>query len=167
MANRPNVTASQDVWEDFCVNNPEDQYCIDNIPTHYDYDLALLPNAIFLGIMAACWLGFAVTVGITRRGTSFNIAMMLGTLTEVIGYAGRVMSWKNPWAETGFLVQICCLTIAPAFLAAAIYLCLRRIVHVFGRENSLFAPEWYTRIVSFYPSVPSGFTSCSPICLSG
>jgi hypothetical protein len=167
MAIRPNATAPEDVWEVFCADNPKDQFCIDNIPTHYEYDLALLPNAIFLGIMAASFLGYAATLALTRRGTAFNIAMMLGTLTEVLGYAGRVMSWKNPWAEIGFLMQICCLTIAPAFLAAGIYLCLRRIVYVFGKENSLIAPEWYTRIVSSNPSVPGGVASYSPISQSG
>lgn len=45
-------------------------------------------------------------------------------------------------------MQICCLTIGPAFMAGGIYLCLRRIVYAFGPENSRLKPEWYTRIVS-------------------
>jgi len=58
------------------------------------------------------------------------------------------MSWKDQWSQNGFLLQIVCLTIAPAFLAAGIYLCLRRIVYAFGPENSRISPEAYTRIVS-------------------
>ena len=34
------------------------------------------------------------------------------------------------------MIQIVCLTIAPAFYAAGIYFCLSRIVIVFGEENS-------------------------------
>jgi hypothetical protein len=49
--------------------------------------------------------------------------------------------WKNP-----FLIQIICLTIAPAFLAAGIYLCLSRIVLTFGAHNSRIAPLSYPRI---------------------
>jgi len=48
---------------------------------------------------------------------------------------------KNP-----FLIQIICLTIAPAFLAAGVYLCLSRIVSTFGVENSRIKPLSYPRI---------------------
>jgi hypothetical protein len=52
------------------------------------------------------------------------------------------------WARTNciqapFLTQIVCLTIAPAFLAAGIYLCLSRIVTTFGTENSCISPRSY------------------------
>jgi RTA1 like protein len=43
-------------------------------------------------------------------------------------------------------MQIVCLTIAPAFMAGGIYLCLRRIVYTFGPANSRISPEAYTRI---------------------
>ena len=43
-------------------------------------------------------------------------------------------------------MQIICLTIAPAFLAAGIYLTLSRIVIVFGPENSRIKPLSYPRI---------------------
>ncbi len=42
-------------------------------------------------------------------------------------------------------MQIICLTIAPAFLAAGIYLCLSRIVTTFGAQNSRIAPLTYPR----------------------
>jgi hypothetical protein len=45
-----------------------------------------------------------------------------------------------------FLIQIVCLTIGPAFLAAGVYLCLSRIVTTFGPENSRIRPLWYPRI---------------------
>lgn len=44
------------------------------------------------------------------------------------------------------MIQIICLTIAPAFLAAGIYLCLSRIVSTFGTENSRIKPLSYPRI---------------------
>lgn len=37
-----------------------------------------------------------------------------------------------------------CLTIGPAFLAAAIYLCLARIVKVYGTQFSRIEPRMYT-----------------------
>ena len=43
-------------------------------------------------------------------------------------------------------MQIVCLTIAPAFLAAGIYLTLSRIVITFGPENSRIKPLSYPKI---------------------
>jgi hypothetical protein len=68
---------------------------------------------------------------------------------------GRIQSWQNQWGQTGFLMQIVCLTIAPAFMAGGIYLCLRRVVYAFGPENSRISPEAYTRIVR-----PLSLSSC-------
>lgn len=43
-------------------------------------------------------------------------------------------------------MQIVCLTIAPAFIAAGIYLTLSRIVVTFGPQNSRIKPKSYPRI---------------------
>ncbi|KAI1089514.1 RTA1-domain-containing protein [Rostrohypoxylon terebratum] len=112
----------------------------------YQYRIDIVPNAVFLGMFSLSLICFLVTYAFTRRGAVFAIAMILGLLSEMIGYIGRIMSWENQWSENGFLIQICCLTIAPAFLAAGVYLCIRRIVFAFGPENSRIPPKWYTRI---------------------
>jgi hypothetical protein len=41
-------------------------------------------------------------------------------------------------------MQICCLIVAPAFIAAGIYLTLKHIVISFGEEWSRLRPAWYT-----------------------
>ncbi|KAM5346824.1 hypothetical protein ACJ41O_009829 [Fusarium nematophilum] len=129
----------------WCFENPKSDFC-DDVPSYYQYRLDLGPNAAFLAIFGASLLGFIATWVVTRKGTAFNVALILGLICEVLGYAGRIMSWQNPWSENGFLIQICCLTIGPAFMAAGVYLCLRRIVSAFGPENSRLPPEYYTRI---------------------
>lgn len=52
----------------------------------------------------------------------------------------------NPFSQTGFEMQICCLIIAPAFLAAGVYLTLKHLVIAFGPEYSLLRPAYYTWI---------------------
>lgn len=121
--------------------------------SYYFYRVSLPTNAVFLALFSLSTLAFLTTYAVTRRATAFTFAMVCGTILEVIGYAGRVQSSQNPWLEIGFLLQIICLTIAPAFMAGGIYLCLRRIVYAFGPENSRISPEAYTRIVSFYFSL--------------
>lgn len=133
-----------------CDARPDMAFCA-NVESYYNYRLSLPANATFLALFSLSFLAFAGTYAFTRKGLGFTVAMLLGVACEIIGYVGRVLSWKNQWQEIGFLIQIICLTIGPAFLAAGIYLCLRRIVYAFGPENSRIAPELYTRIVGFLP----------------
>lgn len=125
---------------------------IDTCPistSYYFYRVSLAANATFLALFSISLVGFLATYALTRRGTAFTFAMCAGVILEVLGYVGRIQSNKNQWKEDGFLMQIVCLTIAPAFMAGGIYLCLRRIVYAFGPENSRISPEAYTRIVRF------------------
>ena len=128
------------------------RYCTPDIcrydRSYYMYRIDLAPNVLFLIIFSLSLVGFLGVYIKTRRALSFTLAMCLGLICEVLGYAGRIMSWENQWDEDGFLVQIICLTIGPAFLAAGIYFCLQRIVCIFGPENSRLKPKQYPMIVS-------------------
>jgi hypothetical protein len=69
--------------------------------------------------------------------------MILGCFTEIIGYAGRLQLYVNPFNKNGFILQLCALTIAPAFFCAGIYVCLSRIVQAFGPQHSRISPKQY------------------------
>ncbi|KAK4946394.1 hypothetical protein LTR10_014592 [Elasticomyces elasticus] len=112
----------------------------------YMYRIDLAPNITFLAMFSTFLLCFTLTYLLTRRWPSFWIAMSLGLISEMTGYIGRILSYGDQWAETGFFMQIICLTIAPAFLTAGIYLCLSRIVNAFGPEHSRIPAAWYPRI---------------------
>ncbi|KAK2739448.1 hypothetical protein FQN57_006577 [Myotisia sp. PD_48] len=112
----------------------------------FKYRPSITPNATFTLIFSISAIVFLIQ-GLRRRlFTGFMIAMVLGNIGEAIGYIGRIQMWGNPWKATPFMMQICCLTFAPAFLAAGIYLLLARIVVTFGRDNSRIPPQWYPRI---------------------
>ncbi len=134
-------------WGEYCAKNFKNDPVCEQIPSNFAYEVSLPANAAFAGLFGVSLLGYIATYIVTRRGLFFSLAFIAGIILEILGYAGRLMSWDNPWSEDGFLMQICCLTIAPAFLAGGIYLCLRRIVYAFGPENSRIAPETYTRFV--------------------
>lgn len=148
--------------------NFRDSCTLDTCPlnlSYWGYRPSLAANIIFtvlFGLSTILFLGQAV---LSRRFLGFTVAMVSGCILEVIGYIGRDLSYYNPFAEVcthrnvlkpkqmlklleqnPFLIQIICLTIAPAFLAAAIYLCLSRIVITFGPQNSRIAPLSYPRI---------------------
>lgn len=56
------------------------------------------------------------------------------------------MLHSNPWGGTAFDIQICCLIIAPAFIAAGIYLTLKHIILETGSSFSRLKPRLYTWI---------------------
>ena len=53
------------------------------------------------------------------------------------------MMHRNPWNQDGFKTQICCLVLAPSFLAAGIYLTLKHMVLYCGPEHSKLKPRLY------------------------
>jgi len=61
-----------------------------------------------------------------------------------MGYIARVLMHGDPFDRDYFLWYLICLTIGPVFLAAAIYLCLSRIVVVYGEANSRLKPKTYS-----------------------
>lgn len=110
---------------------------------HLDYLPSLAGNVLFAVLFGLTFIA-QILLGLRYRTWGYTIAASLGTLTEIIGYAGRVLMHENPFHDSNFLLYIVTLTIAPAFMTAAIYLCLSRIVVVYGEEHSRFRPRTYT-----------------------
>jgi hypothetical protein len=64
-------------------------------------------------------------------------------LEDQLLQAARKVSMQLTPYQIPFLIQIICLTIAPAILAAGVYLCLSRIVTTFGQDNSCISARAY------------------------
>jgi RTA1 like protein len=62
---------------------------------------------------------------------------------ELLGYIGRLMMHVNPWSVAGFEIQICCLVLAPTFMAAGVYLTMKHIINFVGPEYSRIRPKLY------------------------
>jgi hypothetical protein len=84
-----------------------------------------------------------------------------GLILEILGYGGRLGMNDDPFKFTWFILwvhpfsssrrqftdksrSLVSLTIAPAFLAASIYLCLGRLVQGYGENISRFSSRFYT-----------------------
>lgn len=95
-------------------------------PALYFYRPSLAMNAALTAVFGLSLLCH-IAQGVRYKTWSFLLVFVCGAIAEVIGYVARILSWRNPWDVNAFLAQICCLTIAPAFFAAGIYLCLSRM----------------------------------------
>ncbi|KAE8445435.1 hypothetical protein EG329_013448 [Mollisiaceae sp. DMI_Dod_QoI] len=114
---------------------------------HFDYIPSLGGNAFYAAVFGI-YILLNLIFGIHHRTWGYMAAMFFGLSGEVVGYIGRILLYQNPFDPTGndFLIYLVCLTISPAFLSAAIYLCLARIVVVYGEHLSRFKPRTYTLI---------------------
>ncbi|TEY52903.1 hypothetical protein BOTCAL_0253g00060 [Botryotinia calthae] len=111
----------------------------------FDYRPTVVGNAIYAGLFGLLCVG-QLGLGVKFKTWGYMIAIILGLLLEVIGYIARILIHNSPFDNNYFLMYLICLTIAPAFLTAGIYLCLSRIVIVYGQEISRFRPGTYTII---------------------
>jgi hypothetical protein len=128
------------------------QFCTEVTPqcpvewTTYGYYPNLGGNAFLLVLFAVCFFAQLV-IGWKTKVRAFAIVVAIGCGLESIGYGGRIMMNENPWSSDGFKMQICCLILAPSFLAAGYYLTIKTVVNHLGMESSKLAPRWYTWIV--------------------
>jgi len=113
--------------------------------TTYGYYPNLGGNVFLLVLFAICFFAQLV-IGWKTKVRAFAIVVAIGCGLESIGYGGRLMMNANPWTSDGFKMQVCCLILAPSFLAAGYYLTIKTVVNHLGRESSKLAPRWYTWI---------------------
>ncbi|CAG8122744.1 unnamed protein product [Penicillium olsonii] len=74
---------------------------------------------------------------------------MLILAVEIVGYIGRAVSSKQSpdWTLGPYIVQTLCLLLAPALLAASIYMLLGRIILVLQAEShAIVKKKWLTKI---------------------
>ena len=128
------------------INN---NFCLLTIPAcsldvaAVEYLPNVTSNAILLGIFGV-YLLLCLGIGIRYKMWGHTAGTFFGFLLEVLGYAGRIELHTNPFKLGNFLLYLIPLTIGPAFLSAAIYLCLSRIIVVYGEGLARFKPRTYT-----------------------
>lgn len=110
--------------------------------TTYGYYPNLGANSFFVAIFGICLLA-TIFLGIRKRTWTYLAVLTIGCFGEAIGYVGRILMHDNPWSGAGFKTQICCLVLAPSFLAAGVYVTLKHIVRYCGPEHSRMKPRLY------------------------
>lgn len=74
-------------------------------------------------------------------------AFLVGAIFEVVGYSARIQSAMNVHETTPFIIQTLCILLAPALMAASIYMILGRIIELTsGEPYALIRRTWLTKI---------------------
>lgn len=128
-----NTTASgEPIIPPGCAQNTE---CLEEFG-QIDYIPTLPGNALFLGIFALALIA-QVFLGIRHRTWGYMSAMIGGCILEIVGYVGRLMLNDDIFNDDSFIIYLVGLTIGPAFYSAALYLCMSRIVAIYGTSLPL------------------------------
>ncbi|KAF7547942.1 hypothetical protein G7046_g8849 [Stylonectria norvegica] len=104
------------------------------------YQPSIPANAVFIAVFGLSLAAHAFQ-GVKSRTWGFAGSMISGCILEIIGYAGRVIIYDNPFSFNGFLMNIICITIAPVFFCAAIYVLLSQVIDRVDRSLSRFDPR--------------------------
>ncbi|KAF5024218.1 hypothetical protein F66182_3732 [Fusarium sp. NRRL 66182] len=125
------------------------------------YQPNMVASAIFIAVFGVSMLIHAFQ-GIKMRTWGFMSSMMAGCVLEMIGYGGRIIIHGNPFDFNGFLMQIICITVAPVFFSAAIYVTINFIDPAISRFPAsyfywVFIPS---DVVSLILQAVGGALSC-------
>ncbi|KAG9856601.1 RTA1-domain-containing protein, partial [Aureobasidium melanogenum] len=102
-------------------------------------------NSLFIALFGISGI-IHIIQGIWYKQRTFAILMVLGCICEMIGYGGRIIMYDDPWSFNGFIMQIVCITIAPVFMTAAIYVTLYRSILQLSPSSASFKPALYYQI---------------------
>ncbi|KAH6606814.1 rta1 like family [Trichoderma cornu-damae] len=118
----------------------------------YGYRPSLAANVVFAVLFGLAFLAH-LHLGFRWRSWGFTVPVLLGCVTEIIGYVGRILLWSNPFSFNGFIIQIgftwtnfacsVCLTIAPVFYTASIYVTLSQSIVYLAPDLSRFKPQLF------------------------
>lgn len=100
----------------------------------YKYRPSVPANATFVALFGVS-IFVHVILGIRWRQWNFMALMVLGSLVEIGGYAGRLILHNNPFSFGGFMDQIVLITTAPVFYTAGIYITLSKTWVYFNRPG--------------------------------
>ncbi|KAL4906049.1 hypothetical protein BDW74DRAFT_137621 [Aspergillus multicolor] len=114
---------------------------IEGVGTPYGYVPSLAAGIVFLVLFGLTMIG--QTIQFAWKRTWWCAVFAVGSLTEVIGWAGRTWSAECPYNTNAFLMQITTLIIAPTFYTAGVYVLLGRFIQLLGRDSSILSPKVY------------------------
>ncbi|KIW77111.1 hypothetical protein Z517_09557 [Fonsecaea pedrosoi CBS 271.37] len=109
------------------------------------YIPSLAGNAFYLGVFSLACLAQAF-LGVWHRTWGFMFGMLGGIGLEILGYAYRVRLHYDDFNNDYFIIYLVGLTIGPALFSGAIYICLARIIAVYGPRLSVLSPRAITVI---------------------
>ncbi|KAI0975223.1 RTA1-domain-containing protein [Xylaria arbuscula] len=118
----------------------------DPVQSWYGYQPNLGINVFFV-VAYAIAASYCFIIAVWKRSwLTYTIAILVGSLLELVGYVARIVGHNDPWFSTGWILQYSIITFAPVFMSASLYVCIGRIADRLGRGVFNINPRLYSRI---------------------
>ncbi|KAI9172719.1 Efflux pump himE [Paramyrothecium foliicola] len=104
--------------------------------------LVISINIIFVALFTAATI-LHTYLGIRWKTPWFMWCMILSCTHEVAGYVARILLYMDPWSFGAFITQIICITQAPVFYCAAIYVTLGQSIDHYGPSLARFPTKFF------------------------
>ncbi|OAQ57606.1 parasitic phase-specific protein PSP-1 [Pochonia chlamydosporia 170] len=127
------------------IFGPKGNCTLDICPVEYSvygYRPTLAVNIAFI-ILFAIAAGIHLYQGIRWKSWFFMACILVGCVSAILGYIGRVMMYYNPFNFSAFMLQITCVTTTPVYFCAAIYITLAKIIVYFSPNLSRCRPSFF------------------------
>ncbi|KAG8623456.1 hypothetical protein KVT40_008432 [Elsinoe batatas] len=103
---------------------------------------SLAANSLFIALFAIAGI-IHLYLGWRWKSWFFMWCMIVGCISGIVGYAGRILLHYNPFSFRAFLVQTTCVITAPIYFCAAIYVTLALTIEYLSPELSRFKPKLF------------------------
>ncbi|KAM0199394.1 hypothetical protein ACHAPA_009694 [Fusarium lateritium] len=113
----------------------------------YNYNPSMAAAVVFIVVFGLSSL--LHTYQLVRARTWYFIPFLIGCLFECVGYIGRALSANEApdFTKNPYIIQSILLLLAPALLAASIYMVLGRIIRLLDAGDlSIIRPKWLTKV---------------------
>ncbi|KAF4968709.1 hypothetical protein FSARC_3926 [Fusarium sarcochroum] len=113
----------------------------------YNYNPSLVAAVIFIVVFGISSLLHIYQLA--RARTWYFIPFVIGCLFETVGYIGRALSANEApdFTKNPYIIQSILLLLAPALLAASIYMVLGRLIRLLDAGDlSIISPRWLTKV---------------------
>lgn len=126
-------------------------------PYHYELSFGVNLEFCVLFALSAIYIS-ALMVLLARKGkhipkptrkryVNMMIPFLVGFLLETVGYIGRLINHNDNTALGPYILQSITILIAPAFMAATLYMVFGEIVKAFDGYKYCYIPiRWFTKI---------------------
>lgn len=103
---------------------------------------------LWVGIVFSTLFGLEVIIhsgllAYHRGFPKFMIVAIIAACGELAGWIARTYGHTDPFDRNGYIAQIVCLILSPAFISAVNYMAFQNVMDVFGHKWSRIPRKWY------------------------
>ncbi|SPO27390.1 uncharacterized protein UTRI_10507 [Ustilago trichophora] len=103
---------------------------------------------LWVGIVFSTLFGLEVLIhcgllALHRGFPKFMIIAIVAACGELAGWIARTYGHTDPFDRNGYIAQIICLILSPAFISAVNYVAFQNTMDIFGSKWSRIPRKWY------------------------